>query len=335
MSRTIDRICGDDVTTSISPRTGGPLHQHPVLAAFTLCGGVLVFSWQDWIIKAISGGYPVHQAIFIRCMVALPLLLILVRLQGSLRDILSPRMRWLALRGLILVVSYTTYYLAFPAMPLANVVALWFTTPLFVTALAGPLLGESVGPRRWIATSVGFIGVLIMVRPFTDAFDLAALLPVASALTYGASALMARRMGVTESAAVMSFYQNLMFFAAASIMALLFGDGRFMVSTDPSLEFLFRAWAMPSGWDFLLLAACGPIATVGTVMLTQAYRLADANFVTSFEYTAIIWATLGGWWFWNEMPDRYTFLGATLIIAAGLYVLYGARPTTSVEIEPI
>lgn len=321
--------------TPISPRTGGANHQHPVRAAFTLCGGVLVFSWQDWIIKAISGGYPVHQAIVIRCLVALPLLLVLIHVSGNLRDILSPRMRWLALRGLILVVSYTTYYLAFPAMPLANVVALWFTTPLFVTALAGPLLGESVGPKRWIATIVGFAGVLIMVRPFTDAFDLAALLPVASALTYGASALMARRMGVTESAAVMSFYQNLMFFAAASFMALLIGDGRFMGSADPSLEFLLRPWTMPSGRDLLLLAACGPIATVGTVLLTQAYRLADANFVTSFEYTAIIWATLGGWLIWQEVPDRYTFIGSALIIAAGLYVLYGARPTTTVEIEPI
>jgi len=193
-----------------------------------------VFAWQDWIIKEISDLYPVHEAIIIRCIVALPIMLILVRWQGSLRDLVSPRLRWLALRGLILVVSYTTYYLAFPAMPLAQVIALWFTTPLFVVALAGPLLGETVGPKRWAAAILGFVGVLIMMRPFTAAFDLAALMPVASALTYGTAQLMARRMGVTESAAVMSFYQNLMFFFAAGIVALLVGDGRYAGSSDVS-----------------------------------------------------------------------------------------------------
>lgn len=301
----------------------------------TLCLGVLVFAWQDWIIKAISNLYPVHEAIIIRCVVALPIMLILVRLQGSLRDIASPQMRWLALRGLILVVSYTTYYLAFPAMPLAQVIALWFTTPLFVVALAGPLLGEKVEPRRWVATIVGFVGVLVMVRPFTASFDVAALLPVASALTYGTAQLMARRMGVTESAAVMSFYQNLMFFLAAGIVALIVGGGLYADSSDPSLDFLFRAWTWPTTEHLWMLAACGPIASAGMVLLTQAYRLAEANFVTSFEYTAIIWAALGGWYFWGEIPDRFTFVGAALIIAAGLYVLYGVRKPTPVEIEPI
>jgi drug/metabolite transporter (DMT)-like permease len=323
------------VTNSNAPRAGGSTAQHPVLAAMILCLGVLVFAWQDWIIKEISDLYPVHQAIIIRCVVALPIMLVLVRWQGDLRDLISPRLRWLALRGLILVVSYTTHYLAFPAMPLAQVIALWFTTPLFVVALAGPLLGESVGPKRWIAAIAGFIGVLIMVRPFTAAFDLAALLPVASALTYGTAQLMARRMGVTESAAVMSFYQNLMFFLAAGIVALLVGDGRFATSSDASLDFLFRAWTMPTTEHLWMLAACGPIASAGMVLLTQAYRMAEANFVTSFEYTAIIWATLGGWYFWGEIPDRLTFVGAAFIIGAGLYVLYGARKSPPVEIEPI
>ena len=301
----------------------------------TLCLGVFVFALQDWIIKAISDLYPVHQAIIIRCIVALPILLVLVRLSGGFRDILSPQARWLALRGLILVVSYTSYYLAIPAMPLAQVIALWFTTPLFVVALAGPLLGERVGPERWIATIIGFAGVLVMVKPFSAAFDIAALLPVVSAVTYGTAQLMARRMGVTESAAVMSFYQNLMYFLIAGLVALWLGDGRFAGGDNGSLDFLLRPWVTPTTEHLLMLAACGPIAAAGMVLLTQAYRMAEANFVTSFEYTSIIWATLGGWYFWNEIPDIYTFVGAALIVGAGLYVLYGARKTTPVEIEPI
>lgn len=323
------------MTTSKSPQPGGAVSQHPVLAATTLCLGVFVFALQDWIIKGLSGSYPVSEAIFIRCIVAAPILLVLVSLQGSVADLRSPKLPWLLLRGAILVIAYTTYYLAFPAMPLANVIALWFTTPLFVIALAGPVLGETVGARRWAAAIVGFLGVLIMMRPFTEAFDAASLLPIASALTYGGAQVMARRMGVTESASVMSFYQNLVYLLVASVMAALLGDGRFAGSADPSLEFLFRAWTMPNGWDLFLLAACGVIASAGTVLLTQAYRMAEANFVTSFEYTAIIWAVLGGWVIWGEVPDSLTYAGAALIIGAGFYVLYGVRSKTPVEIEPI
>ena len=318
-----------------SPGAGGSTAQHPVLAALILCLGVFVFALQDWIIKWISGDYPIHEAIVIRCIVGIPIMLGLIWWRGSLRDILSPQMRWLALRGLILCVSYTTFYLAFPSMPLGQVIALWFTTPIFVVALAGPMLGEKVGPRRWFAVILGFVGVLIMVRPFTEAFDAAAILPIISAITYGTAQLMARRMGVTESAAVMSFYQNLMFFLVAGTAALILGSGSFSGSGDPSVEFLVRPWVMPVGWDLFFLAACGVIAAVGMVLLTQAYRMAEANFVTSFEYTAIFWGILGGWLFWREVPHPLTIVGAALIIGAGLYVLYGVRKVPPVQIEPI
>ena len=202
------------------------------------------------------------------------------------------------------MMAYTTYYLAFPSMPLANIVALWFTVPLFVTALAGPFLGEKVGVRRWAAAIVGFAGVLIIVRPLTDSFSLASLLPIASALTYSISALMARRMGETESAPVMSFYQNLVYLLVALVMAVIFGGGAFEGTSNPSLEFLVRGWVTPSWIDLALLAACGVIASIATVLLTQAYRMAEANFVACFEYSAIIWATLGGYLFWREVPDR-------------------------------
>jgi len=87
--------------------------------------------------------------------------------------------------------------------------------------------------------------------------------------------------------------------------------------------------------DLGLLAACGVIASIATVLLTQAYRLAEANFVACFEYTAIIWATLGGYLFWGEVPDAYALIGAALIVAAGLYVLFAAQPATPLETERV
>ena len=319
--------------TSISATVASS--RHPGLAALSLCGGVAIFSFQDWIIKFLSGDYPVHQAIAIRGVVAVPILLVVIACFGTLRSLRSKRMGLLIVRGLVLMMAYTTYYLAFPSMPLANVVALWFTVPLFVTALAGPFLDEKVGAKSWAAAIVGFIGVLVIMRPGTDSFTLASLLPVASALTYSISALMARRMGETESAPVMSFYQNLVYLLVALVMASIFGGGAYEGSTDPSVAFLVRGWVVPSLVDFLLLAACGVIASIATVLLTQAYRLAEANFVACFEYTAIIWAIFGGYFFFGEKVDIYSMTGAALIVLAGIYVLFRAQPATPLETEKV
>ena len=323
---------GDSVT-SISATASSS--RHPGLAALSLCSGVAIFSGQDWIIKLLSGEYPVHQAIAIRGVVAVLILLAFIAYSGKIGSLRSKRIGLLIVRGLVLMVAYTTYYLAFPSMPLANVVALWFTVPLFVTALAGPFLGEKVGAKSWAAASVGFVGVLVIMRPGTDSFTLASLLPVASALTYSISALMARRMGETESAPVMSFYQNLVYLLVALIMAAIFGGGAHEGTGDPSLEFLVRGWVAPSMIDLALLAACGVIASIATVLLTQAYRLAEANFVACFEYTAIIWAIFGGYVFFGETVDVYSIVGAALIVVAGLYVLFRTQPATPLETEKV
>lgn len=309
--------------------------RHPGLAALSLCSGVMIFSGQDWIIKLLSGDYPVHQAIAIRGVVAMVILFGFIAWSGKLGSLRSKRMGLLIVRGLVLMVAYTTYYLAFPSMPLASIVAIWFTVPLFVTALAGPFLGEKVGARRWIAAIVGFAGVLIIVRPGTDSFVLASLLPVASALTYSISALMARRMGETESAPVMSFYQNLVYLLVALVMAAIFGAGSFEGTTDPSLAFLVRGWSSPTLLDLGLLAACGVIASIATVLLAQAYRMAEANFVACFEYTAIIWAIFGGYVFFGETLDAYSVAGAALIVVAGLYVLFRTQPASPLETEKV
>jgi drug/metabolite transporter (DMT)-like permease len=292
-----------------------------LLAVASLFAGIFVFSFQDVVIKTVAGLYPVHEVIAIRSLVSVPILLAMLHWQGGLRALVSRRMGWLALRGLCLMVSYTSYYLAFPVLPLAAIVALFFTVPLFVTALAGPFLGEKIGINRWVATIVGFAGVLVMMRPTSGLFEWAALLPVASAFFYGTAALMARRLGATDSAPVMAFHQNLIYLMGALTMAALFGQGGLAGDSQGSLAFLLRAWTVPGWTDLLLMAATGPIAAIGTVLLTQAYRMAEANLVASFEYTGLIWASLWGFVFWGEIPGAATLAGAALIIGAGLYML--------------
>ena len=298
-----------------------------LLGIVYLCLGVLVFSLQDAVIKLISqtGSYPVTQAVSIRCMVAIPLLFVMVCFETGPRALLSPNAGWLLLRALVLFLSYTSYYLAFPALTLANAVALYFTVPLFVTALAVPFLGERAGVSAWAAVVVGFVGVLIMLQPGSGRFEPAALLSLLSAVMYASSMLMTRKLGVSEAASVMSFYQNTVVLAGALTIAGVSYATGVHTASHPSIAFLVRAWEMPTLRDFLLMAFCGVVVASGMFFLSQAYRIARASSVTAFEYTGILWAPLWGFIFFAEVPRLTTLAGAALVVGAGLVALRGSK----------
>lgn len=319
--------------------------QHrPLPGILCLVLGTAIFSLQDVVIKLMSGvGYPLSEVLTLRGLVAcVPLGLLLHFGGGGLTALFSPRWKILTFRAALLLVSYTTYYLAIANLPLAVAVALFFAAPLFVVLLSGPMLGENVHKTQIAAIMVGFVGVLMIcfgptllsadaLNTHADTIDYllkpAALFALASPLFYGIAAVMARQLAQTESGAVMASYQNLVFLLGALIMALITNWGDLSAGlNDNSLIFLLRPWVMPSLIDFLMMAATGLIGATGSFLLTQAYRLAEANIVTPFEYVAILFGTLFGWLFWNEVPSMTTFAGIALIISAGLYVL-SAKPT--------
>jgi len=289
--------------------------------------GIAVFSVQDVILKAVSDAYPIHQAMTIRSLTALPVLLAMAILDGGLRGLASARPWALVGRGTIMFTAYTSYYLGLAALPLATCVALYFTAPLFITVLSVLVLGEKVGPTRWSAVAVGFLGVLIMVRPGTEVFDWASLLPIYAGLSYGAAQILARKLGATERSTVMGFYGNGVFLAGGLILAGILGGGQFASEAHKSLGFLLRGWETPNAVDLGLMMACGVVAGLGLVLLTQAYRVAPANVVAPFEYTALIWGVLYGWLIWHDLPRPLTWLGIAIVIGAGLVVLYRERRT--------
>lgn len=302
-----------------------PTQERNKLAILFLCLGVLVYSLQDAVIKKVSGDYAVTQALFIRSLVAVPLLICFVQVEVGIKAIRSPQTGWLVLRSLGLFLSYTAYYIAFPALPLAEAVALYFTVPLFIIVLAGPLLKENVPWTSWMAVAVGFAGVLIILQPGTALFEPAALFSLLSAMLYGLCAILARRLGKTEPASVMTFYQNLVFMVAAVVVALLLHAAEIREAVHPSLDFLVRPWRRPPAGDFLLMASCGAIAAVGATMLTHAYRIGEANRVGSFEFTGILWLPLWGFLFFDELPRWTTAFGAALIVMSGLIALRSPR----------
>ena len=287
--------------------------------------GIAVFSIQDLIIKLLSGDYPLHQAMVIRSVTAVQLLLLLVVLDGGVRSLASRRPGLLIVRGLIMFSAYMSYYLGLAALPIATSVALYFTAPLFITMLSVLALGETVGPRRWAAVTVGFVGVVIMVRPGSQFFEWASLFPLFSGLAYAVSQIITRKLGEVERATTMTFYGNGVFLMGAVLLAAIFGTGDVATQEHPSIAFLVRGWVWPSTLDFMLMMACGVVAAAGLTLLTQAYRVAPANTVAPFEYSALIWATIYGWLFWHEFPAATTWLGMAIIVGAGLYVLYRER----------
>jgi drug/metabolite transporter (DMT)-like permease len=305
--------------------TGMTMQNRTVLGILSLCLGVLVFSLQDPLVKSVSRGYPVTEVMAIRAVVALPILTALVGADVGLKALLSKRFGMLTLRAFLQFSSYTIYYLAIAALPLADAIALYFMAPLFILTLAGPFLGEHISRRTLATVLIGLVGVLAMLRPGLGLFEWASLLSLGSALLYSLSQLMARRIGDTESGTVMAFYQNGAYLSGAIVLASVFHAVGVTHAAHPSLDFLVRPWAWATAPDLLKMAACGVVASAGMILLSQAYRMAPANRVATFEYTGILWSPLWGFLFFAEVPRGMTVLGALLIIGAGLLAFRSER----------
>lgn len=302
-----------------TPRTRLPVHPHKGVWLLSL--GVLVFSLQDLIIKKVSGSYSLSQVVFIRSVVAMVLLGALVLRDVGLRRLMSSQMKPLLTRAGVMFLSYTAYYMAFPALPLASAVALYFTVPLFVTLLAVLMLGETPHPNLLWAIAIGFAGVLFMLQPGSALFQPAALLSLFSALAYSLAMVKTRQLSDTEPNSVIAFTQNLGFMIGCLLLAIFL---HLFPQTDwshPSMVFLLRPWSDIPWPDVLLIGATGVVASVGIVLLNGAYHIGPANRVGAFEYTGILWAPMWGYLFFQEVPVSQTIWGACAIIAAGLLVL--------------
>ncbi|MBL4927833.1 DMT family transporter [Fuscibacter oryzae] len=297
------------------------------LGILYLIAGIAIFSVQDLILKLLSGSYPLHQAMVLRSLTAIPCLLVITKLMdGTLRGLVSPTWPLMLVRGVLNFLAYTAYYLALAALPMATTVALYFTAPLMITLLSALVLKERVSPRRWLALAAGFAGVVIMVQPGGDLFDWAALLPIFCGAAYAGSMVAARIMGVRDSAAALAFWGNIAFLLCAAALALVYGTGAHEGAGHASLAFLTRGWVWPTTQDALLMCACGGIAAIGLTLLTQAYRIAANSVVAPFEFTFAFWGILWGWLFWGDLPNALGWLGITIIIGAGLYVVRADEP---------
>jgi S-adenosylmethionine uptake transporter len=301
-------------------------HRRQLTGVLFMCVGVFAFTFQDLIIKGISSTFPAHEIVFIRSFFAVPFSLLIAWFETGLHRLNTPRIGAHVLRGAVFFLAYTLYYLGIAALPLAMAVAISFAAPLFITALAGPLLGEKVGKIRWFAVILGFVGVLIVMKDGLGMLEWAVVLPALSALCYALGQLHGRHIGATESASTMSVYVNVVFFLLSALAGLVIGSGDFAQWSHPSLTFLLRAWIWPSGHELLLILGCAVAASIGIYCLNQGYRMAEANLAAIFEYTALPWAILWGLLFFSQLPDLATLTGVGLVIFAGIIIAIRERP---------
>jgi drug/metabolite transporter (DMT)-like permease len=297
------------------------LHQDRKTWAITILSiGIAMTGLQDTFMKYLSGDYPFHQLQVIRSLIALAIVGLGGLVAGSFRQVDWHSMRPVILRGLFIGAGSAFYYVSLAAMTLADATAIYFALPLIVSALAGIILGERVQSWRWAAAFVGFIGVLITIRPGSGLFEPAALLTLIATFLYAAGNLTTRRISPTVPPFIIALVGGIAFAAVALVLAAVFGTGRFYNEAHPSLAFLTRAWTMPSLNDWGLLFGFGLATATGFFSYAEAYRNAPASFVAPFEYSAMIWALLFGWWIFGDVPVLTSMIGSAVIIGSGLWL---------------
>jgi drug/metabolite transporter (DMT)-like permease len=210
-------------------------------------------------------------------------------------------------RSVMLFLSTALNFVALQYLQLAETISIVFATPLVIALLAGPMLGEWVGPRRLVAIGVGFLGVLVVMRPGVGGLHPAVMLVVAGVFAYAFYNLLTRKVAAVDSAETTMVWSG---FAGVALMT-------------PVLPFI---WSWPaSALDWLLLLITGLSGAVGHWLVINAHRLAPASTIAPFIYTQLIWMVLAGWIVFGQLPDRWTVAGGLIVAASGLYLLYRER----------
>jgi drug/metabolite transporter (DMT)-like permease len=273
-----------------------------------------VFATHDVLIKYLGGSYSPFQIVFFSVLFGFPMVTFLMMRdakEGTLRPVYP---MWTALRTVATVITAVTAFYAFTVLPLAQVYAILFASPLLITLLAIPLLGERVGIRRSLAVLVGLGGVLIVLRPGATDLTLGHLAALVAAVTGAFGAVIMRKIGQEERSVVLILYPMM-----ANVVLM-----------GAALPFVYEP--MP-GRDLLALAVIAAFALIATTLLIFAYRLATAATVAPMQYSQIIWASVYGAIFFDEGLEWATVIGTAVIVASGVYIVFredrGGTSTTT------
>jgi len=261
------------------------------------------FSGSDVLAKVVTESLPTIEVVWIRYCVFVILAFALIRAGGGRFRVATPsRQIW---RGLGLMGSGLCFVMSLQTLPMAEAATIGFTSPLLITLLSAPLLGERVGLRRWLAVAIGMVGVLVVVRPGAAAFDVGALWVVGSSLSWAVAIIITRRMSGADAPSM------LMWSALTGVVVLSF-----------IVPFVF---VMPSLHQLGLAVAVGVLATAGQYFMVLAYRHAAASVLAPFSYVQMLYAIVSGFLVFGALPDGLTLLGGGIVAVSGLWSAQNER----------
>ena len=256
----------------------------------------------DVVAKILLKNYHVMQVTFLRG--GISLLIIggagyLVRGKDSFK---TQYWKWHILRTVLMTISSITFFVALSLIPLVNCMVIVFISPIVVTALSGPFLGETVGKWRWSAVLIGFVGILLILQPTAGFIDLGTIYAFIAVVMYALLSLTSRKLANKETTYNLSFY--------------MFIGPTFVGGVGSSFN-----WVVPTTEAWILFILCGVIGGVGFIFFNLAYQKAEASLLASFEYTGLIWASIAGYYLFAETIDANIWLGASIIIIGGLIIV--------------
>jgi drug/metabolite transporter (DMT)-like permease len=273
----------------------------------------LALSLGDALVKQVSAGFVIWQIFVLRSAIIIPILLVILIAMGKAS--LRPRaLGWTALRSLMLVAMYVTYYVSLPHNQLSVAAAAYYTLPLFITMLSALLAREPVSRIGWVAVAIGFLGVLLIVRPSADAFNLYALLPLGSALLFALAMILTRTKCRNEHPLVLALWLNLTFVLVGSGVAFLIG---MLLGPDRS-GFLLADWTPLGPREWLAMALLALSLLIGSIGAAVAYQSGPPAIVGTFDFAYVGFAVLWGLLFFGEVPDLLALLGIAMIVLAGV-----------------
>ena len=287
-------------------------HDRPRLGIASFVGNLALMALLGAAVRELGArGYPLGEVLLLRYLFAAAMFWGLLLATVGVAGLATRRPLDHAIRGTSGVLSLGLFYFALTRIPLADATALAYAAPLFITVLSIFLLGEIIGPRRWLAVGFGFTGVLLIARPGGAGWDIGVAAAAASAFTGALVAIWLRKLASSERAVTIGLYYN-----SLGVIACLGWIG-------------IAGWVAPRGADGLLFAAFALGCGAQQWLLTISFRYAEASLLAPFEYLAMVFAAFVGYLFWGEIPLPTTWLGAAIIAASGLFIFtrrQGSQP---------
>ncbi|MFK8036390.1 MAG: DMT family transporter [Hyphomicrobiales bacterium] len=287
------------------------------LAVAVIVFTVLALSLGDALIKFTSGEFVIWQIFVLRSLLVLPVLLIY--LWAKIPDALAvpPALSWTILRSLMLVGMWVAYYVALPKLELSIAAAAYYTLPIFITLFSAAFIGDKIKLLGWVAVIVGFLGVLLILRPNAGDFNLYALLPLVSAALYALAMILTRTKCRAVNPLMLSVALNLTFVVVGIIAAISI----MVLAPGPRQGFLLAPWAEMASGEWLSMVLLAAAILIGSVGAAIAYQNGPPQIIGTFDFAYVGFALLWGMVFFAEVPDLLSLIGIILIVVAGVMSL--------------